>query len=96
MTIQNNSIVRLRSFLGTLTPEKKIKPNEDYWKLIGEKGTVIDSNENHDGRVLVSFDNDLDKFSLENHNPVKNSLLIKKSDLEFLTEDENIFTRKLI
>lgn len=83
MTLKNNTIVSLKSFLGTFKPKKKVKPNENYWQLIGESGAVIDDNENQDGRVLVLFDNDLDNFNLENHNPVKNSLWIRKSDLEY-------------
>jgi len=94
MILKNNTIVSLKSFLGTLQPKKKVKPNENYWQLIGERGTVIDSNENHDGRVLVLFDNDLDEFSLENHNPVKNSLWIRKSDLEFLLKTKHLYSKK--
>lgn len=80
---KDDMVVHLKSFVGTLKPKKKVKPNEDYWQLIGERGIIIDDNENHDGRVLVLFDSDLDDFSLENHNPLKNSLWIRKSDLEY-------------
>jgi hypothetical protein len=50
--------------------------------LIGEKAKVIDEIENHNGRVLILFDKNLDDFKVENHNPIKNSLWIKKTDLE--------------
>jgi len=79
--MKNNTPVKLKLFLGSLEPTKQVKPNENYWKLIGEKGRVIDCIENDNGRVLVLFEKNLDNFKLENHNPVKNSLWIKKSDL---------------
>ena len=50
--IKKNTEVKLKSFLGTLTSEKKIFDDENYWKLIGEKGKVIDNVEINDGRVL--------------------------------------------
>ena len=56
MKIKNNVTVKLKSFSGSLKPTKKIKPNENYWKLIGEKGKVIDALENDNGRVLVLFE----------------------------------------
>lgn len=82
MNIEKNTPVSLKSFLGILKPKKKVRENENYWKLIGEKGRVIDNVENYDGRVLVLFDRDLDDFEVENHNPIKNSLWIRVSDLE--------------
>ena len=77
-----NDQVILKTFLGTLSPQKKINTKEDYWKLIGEKGKVITENEISDDNVLVLFKKDLDDFNLINHNPIRNSLFIKKSDLE--------------
>lgn len=80
--MKKNTKIKLASFSGTLTPKNKVKNNEDYWKLIGEKGKIIDDNEINDGRVLVLFDKTLDDFKIENHNPIKNTLWIKKTDLE--------------
>ncbi|SFB27888.1 hypothetical protein SAMN05660845_2365 [Flavobacterium swingsii] len=82
MKIEKNTVIKLKLFLGTLAPTKRINDNENYWKLIGEKGKVIDVREINDGRVLVLFDKNLDEFRVENHNPIKNSLWIKKTDLE--------------
>ncbi|WP_281336312.1 hypothetical protein [Flavobacterium eburneipallidum] len=82
MEIEKNTPIKLKSFLGILKPKKRIRENENYWKLIGEKGKVIDKKENDNGRVLVLFDKNLDEFEVENHNPIKNSLWIKKTDLE--------------
>ncbi|MDP1800410.1 MAG: hypothetical protein Q8L81_03610 [Bacteroidota bacterium] len=68
----------------TIEPDEEVTDNENYWKLIGEKGKIIDDREINDGRVLVLFENDLNYFGVENHNPVKNSLWIKKSDLKLI------------
>jgi hypothetical protein len=76
-----NKLATLKSFLGTVEPMENTSDRENYWKLIGEKGKIIDDREINDGRVLVLFQNNLDDFGLENHNPIKNSLWIKKSDL---------------
>lgn len=82
MEIRKNTKVKLKSFLGTLTSKKKVFDDENYWKLIGEKGKVIDDVEFNDGRVLVLFENSLDDLRVINHNPIKNTLWIKKTDLE--------------
>ena len=97
MTIEKNTSVKLKSFLGTLKPKKNILDHNNYWKLIGEKGKVIDERENYNGRILILFDKNLDEFEVENHNPIKNSLWIKKTDLEIgadlrMFEEENKIT----
>lgn len=78
----SNKSVRLKSFLGTTEPKRGTIQRENYWKLIGEEGKIIDEKENED-RVLILFKSNLDDYHLENHNPIKNSLWIKKSDLSF-------------
>lgn len=75
--------VILKSFLGSIKPKSKPEARENYWKLIGEKGEVIDTGEN-DNRLLVLFESNLDDYQLENHNPIRNTLWIKESDLQFL------------
>jgi hypothetical protein len=75
-------VVILKSFLGKIKPKADTAARENYWKLIGEKGKIIDDRENG-GRVLVQFQCCLDAQQLENHNPIQNSLWIKVSDLEF-------------
>ncbi|KQR93256.1 hypothetical protein ASG01_08645 [Chryseobacterium sp. Leaf180] len=82
MRFGKNTPVKIKSFLGTLKSVEKVEDRENYWKLIGEKGKVIGQTEIIDGRVLVIFDKNLNEFGVENHNPVKNSLWIKMSDLE--------------
>jgi hypothetical protein len=80
--MMKNRAVILKTFLGTKTPKKNTSERENYWKLIGQKGKVIDDHETN-GRVLVLFENNLDDYKVENHNPTKNSLWIKTTDLEF-------------
>jgi hypothetical protein len=80
-----NRIVVLKTFLGTSKPKKDTLERENYWKLIGKKGKVVDENQTND-RVLVLFESNLDDYQLENHNPIKNSLWIKTTDLEFENE----------
>jgi len=74
-------MVRLKSFLGTIEAAADVEQRENYWQLIGKSGEIIDANENYDGRVLVLFAESLDDYRLEHHNPVKNSLWIRLSDL---------------
>lgn len=93
MRIEKDTPVKLKTFLGTLTSSKKIEERENYWKLIGEKGKVIDDTEINNGRVLVLFDKNLNEFGVENHNPIDNSLWIKKSDLEL--DNYSIHLKKL-
>jgi hypothetical protein len=77
--------VTLKTFLGTAKPKRDTLDRENYWKLIGEQGTVI-NDDDKDNRLLILFKKNLDDYHLENHNPVKNSLWIKTTDLEFESE----------
>lgn len=82
MKIRKNTTVRLKTFLGSKNSPDDVDAYDDYWKLIGQSGIVIDDELMDKEKVLVLFDNNLDDFQLANHNPIKNSLVIKKSDLE--------------
>ena len=84
MRIERNTKVKLKSFLESQSPKVKTHPENNYWKLIGENGIVIDEIKNHNGRILILFENDLDNFGVANHNPIKNSLWIKVEDLELI------------
>ena len=80
-----NQKVKLKSFLGKNTNNDELDVRENYWVLIGKYGKIIETNnENFRERVLVLFDDDLDKLNLFNHNPIKNSLWILIKDLEFI------------
>lgn len=83
--MKRNTLVKLKTFHGTLKPSKKIKDGENYWSLIGEKGFIIDEADFNPEKVLVLFEKNLDEFNVENHNPIKNSLYIDKNDLEICT-----------
>jgi len=82
MEIELNTRVKLKSFQGTLMVEPGTGIKENFWKLIGELGRAIELNDN--GKILVLFDKNLDEFELENHNPIKNTLWIKDTDLELI------------
>ncbi|BDD01427.1 DUF6678 family protein [Persicobacter psychrovividus] len=93
MKIRKDTPVRLKTFLGTNISPEDVDKFDDYWKLIGQSGTVINDKLSDKERVLVLFDRDLDDFQLANHNPIKNSLIIKKSDLEL--DGFGIYQQKL-
>lgn len=93
MRIEKGTPVKLKTFLGTFKSSKRVEESENYWKLIGESGKVIDDVEINDGRVLVLFNKNLNEFGVENHNPIDNSLWIKKSDLEL--DNYSIYIKKL-
>lgn len=81
--------VRLQSFNGSAASKTRVSAGEDYWRLIGRAGAVVDSPEEKssfasvgpDARVCVRFDDDLKKLGLEAHNRIPNSLWIRTSDL---------------
>jgi hypothetical protein len=75
--------VQLKTFLGTLKPRTAINIEDNFWKLIGERGEVIDATIRNK-RVLVLFEKNLDEFEVANHNPILNSLWIKPSDLRIV------------
>jgi len=72
--------VKLKTFLGTLKPRTAVYTENNFWRLIGEKGEIIDDIIQNE-RVLVLFEKNLDEFEVANHNPIPNSLWIKPSDL---------------
>lgn len=80
--------VVLRTFAGATTAPADAASNENYWRLIGIPGTVIDDRTPDwapplgGRRVLVVFDTNPSDFGLESHNEVPNSLLIAVTDLE--------------
>ena len=80
--MDKNTLIKLKTFHGTSEPSIKVKHRENYWKLIGEKGVVLEDADFNLDKVLVLFEKNLDDFDLENHNPIKNSLYIDKRDLE--------------
>lgn len=80
--------VILRTFAGSANAPAGTANNENYWRLIGTTGIVIDD-KNPDWapllgghRVLVLFDTNPSDSGLESHNEVPNSLWIAVTDLE--------------
>ena len=76
-----NSRVTLRSFNGTSFAPRDCRPDENYWALIGDVGTVVETI-NERARVLVKFDRSVSERGLHCHNPVPNTLYILEADLE--------------
>ncbi len=85
MDFKTDTPVKLKTFRGLLSRPENVDDQENYWKLIGLTGRIIDSQELSEGRILVLFDQKLDDFNVENHNPIQNSLWISKSDLEIIS-----------
>lgn len=81
-----NSRVVLRSFNGCSSSPADCCSDEDYWKLIGGTGTVVDASKaaSRLGRVLVQFDAEVTALGLACHNAIPNSLYILEGDLEKL------------
>ena len=73
--------VILRAFNGTSSAPAGRHADENYWILIGQRGTVVETI-NERGRVLVQFDGSISERGLHCHNPFANSLYILESDLE--------------
>ncbi len=74
--------VVLKSFNGCLIAPHDVKPEENYWQLIGCKAVVEVANDTD--RVLVKFERDLSSLSLVNHNELPNTLWVLISDLKFV------------
>lgn len=81
--VSPNTKVILRAFNGTSSPPADCAPGQDYWRLVGESGTVIEE-ANARNRVLVRFGNSVIERGLIYHNPIPNSPYILATDLEAL------------
>ncbi len=74
--------VVLKSFKGSLIAPQDVKPEENYWLLIGSKAVV--EVVNNTDRVLLKFERDLVTLGLSNQNEQLNSLWVLISDLKFI------------
>lgn len=79
----------LSSFNGVENPPKEVHDRENYWKLIGCTGIVIEGGGEKEffdksGRVCVKFDESVQEMNLECHNEIENSLWILESDLSMI------------
>ncbi len=75
--------VRLLTFNNKSTPPKRCRPEENYWLLIGEAGSIAEEETAFD-RVLVKFDISVVSKGLYCHNEIPNTLYILKTDLEII------------
>jgi hypothetical protein len=75
--------VRIKSFNGSSVSPPACKESENYWRLIGELGTVV-APKNERSRYLVKFDVSVAGLGLHCHNPIENSLWIHGADLQWL------------
>jgi hypothetical protein len=82
--LQPGKKVALKSFNRSMVAQQSVKPQEDYWKLIGSKAVVSKLSTDNNNRVLITFENDLSMLGLECHNEVPNSLWILIDDLKFV------------
>lgn len=85
MTLPTGSRVRLVTFQGSPAPTEPPRADEDYWRLIGTCGTVVDDRTptwSQAPRCLVQFDDPPSRHGLACHNPVPDALWIALSDLE--------------
>ena len=90
MRIKKDTPVKLKTFLGKIFSKEYENTEDDYWKLIGLCGIVIGED---GGKVLVKFNDNLNNYNVANHNPIKNTLWINKSDLEI--DRFGIYIKKL-
>ena len=74
--------VVLKSFKNSLIAPLNVKPEENYWHLIGCKAVVEATNDSD--KVLVRFERDLSNLGLVGHAESSNSLWIFISDLKFI------------
>ena len=87
--MREGSRVTLNTFNSTKTSPSRCDPKEDYWKLIGIEGVVVQDpfkcckyeSFSNERRVLVKFDVCLESLGLCAHNGVDNCLWILVSDL---------------
>jgi hypothetical protein len=85
--MRDKSRIKLVAFNGTRRAPSDCDPQENYWALIGQSGTIVRYCEDM-GRYLVQFDKAVKDFGLHCHNEVPNSLYIAPDDLEMVGKDK--------
>lgn len=73
--------VKIKSFNNTTSTPNDCDFRENYWSLIGEKGTIVKPI-NERSRFLVQIDDSSKLVGLHCHNEIENSLWLLESDLE--------------
>lgn len=81
--------VVLATFRGTHAAPQAVRRDEDYWRLVGSRGGIVDVDDTHAGgrhprgrRVLVRFDDEVAALGLACHDAVPNALWIFIADLD--------------
>jgi hypothetical protein len=90
--VGKSGLFRLVSFNGSKSAPKDVEDYENYWRLIGELGNVLEADRPYgvdEDRVLLRFQLCLDDLGLENHNEIPNSLWIRLSDLAAVAPSES-------
>lgn len=83
MRLHLHDRVRVKTFNATTKNPKFCDPEENYWKLIGLEGRVVDLLPLRK-RAVVLFDQDVKKLGLYAYNEIPNTLFILESDLEII------------
>lgn len=80
--------VVMRTFRGLTGPAEDVRPDEDFWRLVGAAGTVVRLGASSvtlaaglRPHVLVRFDADVRALGLACHNSVPNALWLCVDDL---------------
>jgi hypothetical protein len=92
--MKTGSRVIMVTFNGRNSAPANTFPNEDFWRLIGSRGKLIDSETERahfpssgpNARACVEFDCDVKSLGLEAHNFVQNSFWIRCSDLRLIED----------
>ena len=92
MDIKINDKIKLKTFNKTSKRPTKCDEKENYWKLIGYTGKVVQDSKqgsifadfSGEKRVLIQFDKNIKSLNLHCHNSIENSLWILVADLEIL------------
>ena len=95
MKYKVNDVVKLKSFFGMTEAEEDVNESENYWKLIGTCGKIVEARTkphpaylDRGVQYLVQFSDIIEKYNLTIHNPLPYSLLLFESDLEGCLENQ--------
>ena len=86
--LQIGDQVVLKTFQGSHPAPPEVDESENYWKLIGLSGVIVEKKSSHPAfpqlgeRALVKFDNNPKDYGLHCHNSVGKSLWIFILDLD--------------
>ena len=88
VSLRVGNLVKLVTFDETLAAPNDAWPHDNYWRLIGEHGQIVSTEEPihlkklpGSPRVLVEFQTNISDLSLACHNEIANALWLRKVDL---------------